>query len=810
MKQTIRFLAILVLALWTGFAAAQGRDSSKVDVAEWEALSNRAEAALDAGRASDTALETLRTEIADYREIFGEARDENAARIRTLQLQLDALGPEPEDGTESETIAASRAALEKRLEELRAPQVVAEAAFTRANGLVSEIDAMLRARQAEVLFTRGPVPVNPALWSDALGEINDFMRGLRTEVEGSLDNQVRIRRAVSAIPLALFFTVIGLLCVTRGRQLAGRLGEYLRSFGGKGSGVWSFVVSLGRIFIPLLGVYLLTRAAQVTEITGMRGSALLNAIPFWSAIILGFAWLGERVLEGRSARGMEDSPALRTQFRSLLWLLSIMLVLRDAADLITGIEKFDDNTIAVIRFPLILVTGIFLFRFISIARPETLTLQPPPEEDPEDDAAPRSGGILYRMMSPLRTGAQIIAIGAPLGAAAGYINAAEAAIYPMIWTMVIIALAAVVQRFIAGIYGWATGRGAAAVDSLFSVLVGFVLAAVSLPLIALIWGIREADLGELWSRFLQGITVGGAQISPVDFLTFALIFAVGYGITRLLQGALKTSLLPKTGIDAGGQNAIVSGTGYVGIFLAGLAAVTGAGINLSSLAIVAGALSVGIGFGLQTIVSNFVSGIILLIERPVSEGDWIEVAGTMGIVKDISVRATRIETFDRTDVIVPNSDLISGAVTNYTRTPVGRVIVPVGVAYGTDTRKVERILLEIAEEHPMVLARPAPFVVFQGFGADSLDFEVRAIIREVGFGLTVKTEINHSIAERFVKEGVEIPFAQRDVWLRNPEALGPTAEPETSPPQPPVDEPDPGPDAEDGTPDDGPAPMTTG
>lgn len=754
------------LIFQAGIATAQLSDSDRDTLDSWTTLADQAEQAIDAATAPNADLEQLRREIAEFREGFARGRDQNSVRIRTLQSQLDALGPEPEDGGEPTDLAELRASLNQQLDVLRVPQVVAEEAFNRSNGLISEIDRIVRERQASQLLARGPTPLNPSHWLPAIQEVDQAIVEVFLEIRTKWRSQSTRQTLNDTWPALLVTGLIGLLMVIKGPPWSERMGNYLRGLGGRGTGVWRFVVSLLRIVLPFAGVLLICTATIVSGLPGQGGETLLAAIPEWTLTYLCFRWLADRAFAPDSSAGLEfKKPHHRAEARIHVSLLGVMVVLHQAVQLFDANDDLTAATRAIISFPPILGSALILLRLQRIGMLQA--------KSPEDtDELDQSGASRSKILSGLRKAVVIFAVVSPILAVFGYTNAAEAIVYPAILTLFLISTFIVLQQFIGDIYGWLSGKGEAAQESLFIVLVGFALALLSLPILALIWGARLVDLTEMWERFTAGFAIGGVQVSPSNFITFVAIFAVGYSITKLIQGGLRTNLLPKTGIDAGGQNAIVSGTGYIGIFLAAVVAITGAGIDLSSLAIVAGALSVGIGFGLQTIVSNFVSGIILLVERPISKGDWIEVGGLMGYVRDISVRSTRIETFDRTDVIVPNSDLISGTVTNYTRgNTVGRVIAPVGVAYGTDTKKVEKILREIANAHPMVLAHPPPTIVFQGFGADSLDFEIRAILRDVNWVLSVKSDMNHEIARRFAEEAIEVPFSQRDIWLRNPEAL---------------------------------------
>ncbi|MEO1985688.1 MAG: mechanosensitive ion channel domain-containing protein [Martelella sp.] len=289
---------------------------------------------------------------------------------------------------------------------------------------------------------------------------------------------------------------------------------------------------------------------------------------------------------------------------------------------------------------------------------------------------------------------------------------------------------------------------------------------IGIPMILISWGVRWEEI-KLWAgNNLTSVTVGSITISLGGILIGILLFVAGYLGTRWFQGWFDNNVLLRSKADSGVRNSVKTGISYLGIVLAGLLAISAAGVNLSSLALVASALSIGIGFGLQTIVSNFVSGLILLAERPFKVGDWIVSGTTEGFVKRISVRATEIETFQRQSIIVPNSELINASVGNWMHhNQMGRSEVAVGVSYDSDPRTVMNILMEIGTTHPLVLQNPEPMVIFVGFGESTLDFELRVYLADVFNGITVRNDIRVAIFERFRDEGITIPYPQRDLHI---------------------------------------------
>ena len=300
-----------------------------------------------------------------------------------------------------------------------------------------------------------------------------------------------------------------------------------------------------------------------------------------------------------------------------------------------------------------------------------------------------------------------------------------------------------------------------------------------------LWGYSDTFWSLIRQGFTEGFQLGPLLIVPVNWVIGIVVFSVLVALVRWVRNEVLPGWVSQSRIERGAQEAIVTITGYVGIIIAAILGLSLAGFSFTNLAIIAGALSVGIGFGLQNIVNNFVSGLILLFERPIRTGDWIVVGNTEGYVRRISIRSTQIETFDRADVIVPNSELISNQVTNWMlRDPWGRVIVPVGVAYGSDVDKVREVLLQAAREHPLVIADDArvspPRVLFRGFGDSALNFEVRFFIRNVDQRLVTLSELNFAIEKGLREASIQIPFPQRDLHLRSVDSgvsFGPPPQP---------------------------------
>ena len=754
---------LLALCLTT---AAIAQTDVEETAEQWDSVAVKAEQSVEEVDTPTTELESMRARVVGYRSEFEAARTLNADRIAALRDQLAALGPVPEGENaepEAPEVAKTRADINQQLNTLLAPVQIAEREFLRADGLVREIDKRIRDRQTERLLRATPSPLNPAYWAPALVDVQNAFAAFWEE-SAEQDTDSALDTLETNLPTVLLAGLAGLLLLFRGRLWAMGIVNALRDRQARGLGIWRFIVSLLRILFPLAGLFLLSIAARQSGFLGARSSLLVELLPIIGLMIFGFRWVSERVFAREQEEALLPLPAAQRKM-ARLYVNAITLVIILSIVALTVLEFGDPSTAtrAVVQFPLAVLTSLALFQIGRILR----GYRDPDEDTPDADGVTKAS-THARIVRSAGLGAIAVSIAAPVLFAFGYQDLSDAILRPYVTTLVVLGLVMALQRFSADVYGAITGQGPAAREALMPLLFGLILLMLAAPALALVWGARVADLTELWAAFGRGFTVGESRIAPSNLLAFTIIFAIGYLLTRLLQGTLRSNVLPKTKIDIGGQNALLSGLGYVGIFLAALAAITGAGIDLSSLAIVAGALSVGIGFGLQNIVSNFVSGIILLIERPISEGDWIEVGGKSGYVRDISVRSTRIETFDRTDVIVPNADLVSGTVTNFTRgNTVGRLIVKVGVAYGTDTRRVETVLREIAEAQPLVLANPAPNVLLVSFGADALEFEIRAFLRDVNWMMSVQSDINHAIVDRFAEEKIEVPFPQRDVWFRN-------------------------------------------
>jgi len=755
-------------------------------LADWEANAAEIELAIEANVDGFLEDDARRTEIEADRTEAQTIADKAKAEMVPVQEQLDALGPAPAEGeTEAPEVAEDRAKLQAKLDGLKATSSKAGLAFTRADSLLERITVLRRQKFTDRLLTRGPTPLDPGNWILA-GE-SLLSTGGEVALESSESTKTAIFEKIWTVAgaVALGALMFALILVFVARRAV--LKWLYRVLGDRGPPTVDVIEDSAGTDISesnpeeLTQPPLAARSRTIRLLVGIGVTITRLATPLIALIVARFALVelqvfgdtGKVVLDGL-AWGAAILATCGSAARYSM-LIALAMALNTALVNVGETLGWPVGALSVINAGIILGGSLALWRLARVtAMIETydpVTLDDDASDDSELWLSRGAGRIVRRI-------AYAVAIIAPLLALAGYFALSRFVFYNTLLTAAV--MAAGILLFSVAKEGTSAlseatreRKGDQAVEDdrdggLLPVFVGFILILLALPILALIWGATQDDLGEVYFGLSNGFTIGDSTFRPGDILIAALVFGAGLFVTRVVQAVMRRTVMPRTRLDTGVRSSIVSGLGYLGFFLAALIAIGAGGLDLTNLAFLGAALGVGIGFGLQNIVNNFVSGIILLIERPIKVGDWIEVAGTHGTVQRINVRSTEIKTFDKASYIVPNSELISGAVMNMTHGDLmGRVIAPVGVAYGTDTRQVEKILMEILRAHPMVLRRPQPSVVFQGFGADSLDFEARGFLRDVNWVLSTRSDINFEIEKRFREEGIEIPFKQTDVNLKN-------------------------------------------
>ncbi len=366
-----------------------------------------------------------------------------------------------------------------------------------------------------------------------------------------------------------------------------------------------------------------------------------------------------------------------------------------------------------------------------------------------------------------------------LAQSGGYANLSDRLFFAFSWSMILILSGSLVVRMACA--GVATVMGfpqvgehklvkklGSSLQSRLCRVIAFVVWLAVLVRLFPVWGVY-ASAAETWSA-LWSLDIGFGEVRfnlGLLFLAFAALY-LSLGLSWFLNAMLEAQVFPRQEVDPGARHAVGRLIHYFLVVVGFLVAMNLMGIRLESFLVLGGALGVGIGFGLQHVANNFISGLILLFERPVKVGDTVVVDKEWGQVKRIGLRSTIIETFDRSELIVPNSHLVSNTLTNWTLSnPMARLKIQVGVAYGTNIPSALELLRKAAESNPRVLKEPAPAAFFSRFADSAVELELHAWVADVKERLLAQSEIGLEIQRLLTEAGVEIPFPQRDVHIRS-------------------------------------------
>ncbi len=689
------------------------------------------------------------------------------------------MGAKPAAGAppESADIASERAAREKLAAEADEAARLSRALQQQADQIVSTVGDRRRALFARTLFERGPALPSLELWGSLFSSLPQDLRALNLLVSdwlgaalprlsapaGSSSSWRSPRRRALRRPLALSPGPDG-----PARRRREQPAEAADSGGDPaGGGTLPALVGSWLVYAALTNAALVPRRIEPfawAVLSGLAFVAFMNAL---ADATLAPRWPQRRVF------GVADRNA--RILKKMVTSAAIVLVTAKA------VEALLQAIAAGLSLSIVSRAG-FALLFAAVVAWWLNKLRDTDDKVEEDACLGPYVPVDGALLAPLRLVGWALVLVIGCSALLGYVALASFLVEQSAWVLIVVTLATLLlmladeglQTLLAG-----GGRVSTALQTnvglrkrsleqaavLGAGVIKLVLLIVAAMLVLAPWGIESADLTSSLKAAFFGFKVGDVTVSLSAIIVAGVLFALGLTATKALQRWLDERFLPATELDTGLRNSLRTMAGYVG-FLAALAlAISSLGLSLERLTIVAGALSVGIGFGLQSIVSNFVSGLILLWERPIRVGDLIVVGDGEGVVKRINVRSTEIETFDRSTVIVPNSNLISGVVKNRVRSDrTGRVIVSLSAPRASDPARVRDVMLAAAARHPDVQKEPPPRVLFKRIGEASLDFDLICVVPEVDTVGRVSSDLHFAIFADLSEQGIGQP--EREVSVK--------------------------------------------
>ena len=736
----------------------------------WQTELDRVESALQKPRLRYSELNDLRDELQRLRAGTEDFSKRLEPPLAAAKDRVALLGPAPAAGQppEPEQAALNRAELNYLFGLLSAGQAAVPSANLRIDQLINTIQDIRRKNFATSLFQPVPGIYSYQTWArlpDYVPSATSRVRGIVTDWWDSVRDQDEV--LLIALEAVLLWVVLTLAAWHGVHRLRRWRHEGEPPFWRRASSAAGVILlRILPIVAPIMFLYGMIAEAQALpeRVDWMFYSTAQSII-----IIFAVNALVTTVFAPRSPqwRLMPASDRAAARICGLVLTLAIVYGVTTLIYVITRLAQAPFALTVAVAFP----SSLFLAGIVVAILLTPLNAQHP------------NGMPSLRWLTALRIPIWLTVAAIVVCALGGYLALSRFLAQQLIVTGSILALVYLLMLWVDGFVqglgddSTATGRWLKERAGLerqrrerlvlpIGLFLKFAVVVLSVPLILLQWGYRWPDIYDWYSQFF-GFHIGNTQVSFGVLLASIIVFGLAYAAARVFQGWLDAHVLKPAGISGGVRDSIRIGVGYVGIVIAALAAFSYAGFNLSNLAILAGAFSVGIGFGLQSVVNNFVSGLILLAERPIKVGDLVVVGGEEGYVRRISVRSTEVETSERARVLIPNSYFVTEKVKNWTlRDNTRRVVIPISVGYGCDPRKVIATLLKVAQDNPNVMTTPAASVDFD-FGADSLNFKLYAFVYDLNKGGSTSTDLRIAILDAFNEAGIAMPFRQTGAMPQN-------------------------------------------